>query len=110
MTIKLTGSQAKALCNILHKADTFDFNRGKGNYEIKEYTVRGYDSFVSVILEVGMVGDEGTLAQVYARDRVHLFIGKRGGITYPSSDENGKWCAKPLAKTSLLGVAIEQRH
>lgn len=51
--------------------------------ELKEFTVKEYDTFVSVVFEVGQMGDEGTLAAVFARDRGHVFVGTRGGITYP---------------------------
>lgn len=63
--------------------EAFDHSRGKGTYEYKQFTVNENKHFVSVIAEVGMIGDEGTLASIVCRDRVHLFVGKRGGITYP---------------------------
>lgn len=51
--------------------------------EFKKFEVSEYDSFVSVYAIVGGKGDEGTIAEALGRERVHLFVGKRGGITYP---------------------------
>ena len=53
-------------------------------YEFKVWQVEELNGcgIVSVVLETGLVGDEGTLAQVFGRDRAHMFVGKRGGVTY----------------------------
>lgn len=109
MTINMTEQQAKALCRILHSADTFDYGHGKGTYEIKQYDVDDCKYFISVVLEVGMVGDEDTLASILCRSRVHLFIGKRGGITYPVC-KKGKTSTKHLSKTTLYGVMVDQKY
>lgn len=109
MTINMTEQQSKALCRILHSADTFDYSHGKGTYEIKRYEVDDCKYFLSVFMEVGKVGDEGTLASVLCRDNVHLFIGKRGGIRYPVY-KNGKTSTKPLSKTTLYGVMVDQKY
>lgn len=104
----VTESQAKALCNILKLADKFDYSHGKGGYEIKQYEVTWSEYFLSVVLEVGAVGDEGTLAAIICRDRVHLFVGKRGGITYPCM-KGDKWFCKRLSSTNIYGVALDQK-
>lgn len=67
----------------------FDFSHGEGKYELKEFTVSENKYFVSVVAEVGMKNDEGTLASILCRNRVHLYIGQRGGMTYPMT-KNGK--------------------
>lgn len=51
--------------------------------EFKKFEVNEYDTFVSVYAIVGGKNDEGTMASVLCRERIHLFVGKRGGITYP---------------------------
>lgn len=76
------------------------------SYEIKEWTVDENEYFVSLCFEVGLKGDEGTMAALIARDRCQLFIGKRGGISYPVS-KNGKHYTKRF--TSLYAVSIDQR-
>ena len=104
----MTDGQAKALCRVLKMAETFDFSHGKGEYEIKEYEVKDCEYFLSVVIETGMVGDEGTMASILCRNRVHLFIGKRGGITYPCY-KNGKHMTKQLSKTTIFGVYMDQK-
>ena len=54
---------------------------GDLRYEMKQEQIEeiGY-GVVSVVFETGMINDEGTYAQIYCRDRVHLFIGKKGGV------------------------------
>ena len=106
----MTEKQARALCRILKEAEVFDMSRGAGKYEIKEYTVEEMENFLSVVLEVGMIEDEGTLAQVFGRDRVHLFIGKRGGITYYVWTKSGKMVKRQLSNTTLYGAMYDQKY
>lgn len=87
--------------------DTFDYSRGKGKFEIKRFEVEENKWFVSVVAEVGYVGDEGTLAEIFARDRVQLFIGKRGGITYPVF-KNGKYSTRRFKKGRYMKVHLDQ--
>jgi hypothetical protein len=55
-----------------------------GNYEIKEWEVIDHEwGNVSVYLEIGLVGDEGTMAQYIGRDKLHIFIGPKGGTRIP---------------------------
>ena len=51
--------------------------------EIKWFNVEDHGSFVSVSGCVGAQCDEDTYAAILCRDIVHLFIGKKGGVTYP---------------------------
>ena len=77
----ITPQQATALCRILRDYNE-DFN-GLGGHEIKEYEVhRSEYGTLSVIVEEGLIGDEGTMAQIFCRNRIHVFIGIRGGITF----------------------------
>ena len=54
---------------------------GDLRYEMKQEQIEdiGY-GVVSVVFETGMINDEGTWAEIICRDRVHLFIGKKGGV------------------------------
>lgn len=51
-------------------------------YEYKRFDVKYYPHIetVCVISEVGMTGDEGTMAQMLCRDRRQIWIGPRGGM------------------------------
>ena len=53
------------------------------DYEIKEWRVEENEFFVSVIVEVGLIGDEGTMASILGRDKLQVFIGKKGGTKIP---------------------------
>ncbi len=81
-------------------------------YEIKEWSVNENEYFVSLVVEYGMKGDEGTLASIF-RDGAQLFIGKRGGVTYHVSKtlKNGKYVSyrKRFEGYSILQAVIDQR-
>jgi hypothetical protein len=57
---------------------------GLSNVEIKQLEVSENGHFVSLVIEVGRVGDEDTMASIYCRDRRQVFIGKRGGVQLAS--------------------------
>lgn len=98
----ITNSQVKTLVKILHKAEELSFQKGK--YEIKRYEVDELEcGLVSVVLEVGMIKDEGTWASIMCRDKVHLFIGKRGCITCYDKNEKIRRLAP---NESLLKVSL----
>ena len=63
----------------------------RDGHEVKNETVEDWDGgFVSFHYEVGLVGDEGTMAEVYGRDRRWFKIGARGGVkTFDKS--NSRW-------------------
>lgn len=73
-----------------------DFSK---NYEIKQWEVEEYETFISLVVEVGMIGDENTYASIYGRDRLHVFIGKKGGVTLPIYRQN-KTIYKPFKQMS----------
>ena len=58
------------------------------NYELKEDEVQdiGAGGIISVVLEVGLKEDEGTMAAILCRDRIHVFVGPRGGVTCHSKN------------------------
>ena len=74
--------------------------------EIKQFKVEETPHFVSLVIEVGLKGDEGTLAAVFGRYRAHLFIGRKGGLTYV--DKKGK--IRKLKYINLWEVHIAQNN
>ena len=103
----ITKAQEKAIAGIKKLAEKLhSYHADK--YEIKQFEITDCEYFVSVVVEVGMKDDEGTLAEVFCRDRAHLFIGKRGGITYPVF-KNGRTYYKRFKGYSLLQAVVDQR-
>lgn len=106
----MTKAQGKALERIKRLVEKEFYS---DEYEIKKWEVNENDYFVSLILEYGMKGDEGTLAELFARDRAHLFIGKRGGVTYPVSKllKSGKLKSyqKRFKGITILQAVIDQK-
>lgn len=106
----MTKAQERALKRINDLVESEFYGE---NYEIKEWKVNENEFFVSLVVEWGMKGDEGTLAEIFARDRAHLFIGKNGGVRYPvnkitkggklkSFERRFKW-------VTILQVVVDQR-
>jgi hypothetical protein len=87
----------------------YEFFKGHKNPEIKKFEVEELEwGSVSLIAEVGGVGDEGTYAAIMCRERIHVFIGKNGAITYfPFSIKNGAK-SRRLGRRSLYHVYYEQ--
>lgn len=102
----MTKLQEKAIERIkkLVKSDMYS-----DDMEIKKWEVNELDSFVSLVVEYGHIGDEGTLASIICRTRAHLFIGKRGGITYPITNKKGQFVRKQFGGYSILQAALDQK-
>lgn len=106
----MTSAQERALKRVerMVKSTFYD-----DKCEIKEWKVSENEYFVALLCEWGRKNDEGTLAEIFARDRCQLFIGKRGGIRYPVTKtlKNGEFrCySKRLNGDSVLKVVLEQR-
>ena len=77
-----------------------EFFYDKDTYEVKKWEVEECKYFVSVAFEVGIKNDEGTLASIFCRDRGHLFVGKRGGLSY----YNKRGTLKKVGSTSLCCI------
>lgn len=76
----MTTAQERQVNNIKNELNRmFDFDK----YEFKTWKVDENDYFVSVVFEMGLIGDEGTAAAILGRDRGQIFVGKRGGLKYP---------------------------
>lgn len=79
-------------------------------HEVKRWEIEDCTYFVSLLVETGLKGDEGTYAEIFARNTAHLFIGKRGGVTFPV------WNAKTQHQVrrafhwySILEAVVAQR-
>lgn len=79
------------------------------NQEIKIWEVTDCDYFVSLTVEYGYKNDEGTLASLIARTRAQLFIGKRGGVTYPVINKKGQFVRRQFGGYSILQAALDQK-
>lgn len=63
------------------------------DYEYKRFDVRDVEPgghYVFVVSEVGLKGDEGTLASIYCRTHRHISIGPRGGLTLLNAKHKSK--------------------
>lgn len=90
----MTKAQQNKIDMIRKQAENLhgDFSK---NYEIKEWNIEDFDTFISLIVEVGMIGDENTYACIYGRDRLHVFIEKNGRVIIPIYNTN-KTIYKPF--------------
>ena len=102
----MTKSQERAIARIERLVQKELYN---DEYEIKEWDVHENEYFVSLVVETGRKNDEGTLASIICRDRAHLFIGKRGGITYPVTTKKGKQVCRQFKGYSILQAVCDQR-
>jgi len=54
------------------------------SYEIKsieaEYVECGFNGLVFLLVVTGLIGSDGTMAEVFTWDRRHIAIGPRGGL------------------------------
>lgn len=87
----------------------YEFFKGHKNPEIKKFKVEELEcGSVSLVASVGSVEDEGTYAEILCRERIHVFIGKNGAITYfPFSIKNGT-TPRSLGRRSIYHVYYEQ--
>ena len=78
--MKITKSQEKAIERL--RRDAVDSLFFGDDYEFKAFEIIEGKYNISIVIETGMIGDEGTMAEIFGRDRAQFFIGKRGGIHY----------------------------
>lgn len=108
----MTKSQEKAVAKIKALAEK-EANTIHEEGEIKKWEVNEHEYFVAVFVELGGKNDEGTMGEIFAREAAHLFIGKRGGITYPVHKKlkNGEWkhYEKRFIGYSLLQAVVDQQ-
>ena len=104
----MTTAQEKAVARIRRKAERDLFHGGPDRYEFKKWEVEDCGSFISVVLEVGMKEDEGTLAAIFCRDHAQLFVGKNGGITYPMHTKRNGCFTRRWDGVTILTPVIDQ--
>jgi len=85
----------------------------KRNYEYKAFEVKLVDMSprkpeVSLITEVGRVGDEGTMAEIYARNRRHIFIGPRGGVKLANARGKGSFKSWPRGIFNVVNTPVSR--
>lgn len=111
----MTNQQENVVKRIKEELERSFFYGSKEDYEVKQFEVSEFKYFVSVYAVVGMKNDNGTLASVYCRDTIHVFIGKKGGITYPVHKKlkNGSYKNYTKRLTSigcLHSVSYDQKY
>ena len=104
----MTRQQAWAITKIkdMIKAEFFPCHR---EAEIKMFDVNENEYFVSVVFEVGGKNDEGTLAEIFCREHGQVFVGPRGGMTYPVFSKKFRKNTERQVK-SLYSVYYDQNH
>lgn len=77
--------------------------------EFKEIHVEEWDETgtVYVRLEVGQIGDEGTLAECFCRDTTAVCVGKRGGY-FSYREFSNKKCTLNLLEAITWGFHCRQ--
>ena len=66
----MTKSQEKAIERIRKLVE----NNLRNSQEIKMWEIKEHETFVSVYVAYGLKNDEGTLAELFCRDKAHLFV------------------------------------
>ena len=84
--IKVTAQQ-KTVDSIRANGITSIYRTYADKYEYKKFEVKPNGSELSVVITIGRINDEGTMAETYARDKWHLFISKRGAVTAYNGDK-----------------------
>ena len=108
----MTNAQERTIERLRKDVEKYTFFSKDGSYEFKEWEVEEMKcGQVSLIFETGMINDEGTLADIFCRERGHVFIGKKGGITYYCNSKRGKYIEKrfDIRRNSILQITIDQR-
>jgi hypothetical protein len=79
----LTPSQVKAITQIQQYKLRGEISKsfGREYMEVKQFSVQNLGHVVSVVVEVGNKGDEGTMGAIYCRSRGHFFVGRNGKIS-----------------------------
>ena len=85
----MTRSQEVKLNMIRRDAEIMASEHHKDG-EVKCFDVQDNKHYVCVYVCVGAKNDGGTLAEVYCRESVLLFIGKKGAVTFPVWDAENK--------------------
>jgi hypothetical protein len=97
----ITRKQVRALDSLRRyvEQEVADRSRYGRAYEIKAWEIQAETYtlavtgtrivWVAVSAQMGLAGDEGTMAEFFARDRWLWFVGERGGLKTPNPDGKG---------------------
>ncbi len=77
----MTPSQYDAVRQVVRSG--FETTRNIGDYEIKKMEAKREARSGAIMLSIvmGGKGDEGTMAEIYCRYKMRVFIGRSGGLT-----------------------------
>lgn len=79
----MTQAQKRKI-NFIRKQAENMHGKQSDSYEIKRWEVTDNEwGTVTLFVEIGLKGDEGTMAEYLARDSVQIFIGPRGAAKFP---------------------------
>ena len=86
-----TRSQEKALERLPDAIFRAHAYGDSSKYEVKKHEVEdsGHGT-IFLTFEMGRIGDEGTLAEAFARDHRHIAIGRRGGLELLNAKRKGE--------------------
>lgn len=113
--IETTKSQRKALKRIIQQSilrNFYDLPRGnrllsasirESSYEIKKLEVEKVGRLISVYIVIGGKNDEGTYAEIFARNKLHIFIGERGGLRAYTEDRRVRRENRKMATAHKTG-------
>lgn len=78
---KMTPSQYDSVRQVVRSG--FEKTAGIGDYEIKKMESKREDRTGAIVLTIvmGGKGDEGTMASIFCRYRMRVYIGRAGGLT-----------------------------
>lgn len=74
-------------------------------YELKEVSVNDLDGSIYVCLEIGLINDEGTMAEIYCRNHTEVFVGPKGGY-YNYRMKSGKKCTLNTLQAVYWGFSL----
>ena len=91
--MSVNAKQQKTIDYLIANVLTEQYGSTAASYEIKFTKVNSSpicDDFVSLTIETGMIGDEGTAASILCRTYRHIFIGVAGGCELANPLKKGR--------------------
>ena len=83
----MTPSQQRTIEVLRNEGIASIYRSYADKYEFKRFEAWPNGSEMSVVITVGRKGDEGTMAESFARDKWHLFVSKHGAVTAFNGDK-----------------------
>lgn len=105
----MTNAQKKAVETLKNEFFKYYAYGLSETHEFKEVHIEEWEETetVYVRLEIGRIGDEGTLAESFCRNRTAVCIGKKGGY-FSYRDSSSKKCSLSLLQAITWGFHCEQ--